>query len=39
MIMYNPIRILKNIFNDFLLAVSGTWVGAPTDPPWDNIDD
>ena len=30
----NPFRLLKNLFNDFLLKVSGTWVGAPKDPPW-----
>lgn len=30
----NPIRLLKNLFVDFLLAVSGTWIGAPDDEPW-----
>ncbi len=32
----NPVRILKNIFVDFLLKVSGTWVGAPKDAPWED---
>ena len=31
----HPIRTLKRLFNDFLIAVFGTWVGAPQDPPWD----
>lgn len=35
----NPIRIIKNLFNDFLLKVSGTWVGSPKDPPWDEVND
>ncbi len=39
MATYNPFRILGNLFNDFLLKVSGTWVGAPQDPPWDEVDD
>ena len=32
----NPVRILKNLFVDFLLKVSGTWVGAPKDGPWED---
>ena len=42
----NPVRVLKNLFVDFLLKVSGTWVGSPKDAPWEdqldfsqNIDD
>ena len=34
--MMNPVRFLKNLFVDFLLKVSGTWVGAPQDPPWED---
>ncbi len=30
----NPIRLIKNLINEFLLKVSGTWVGAPKDEPW-----
>ena len=30
----NPIRIIKNLFNDILLKLSGTWVGSPNDKPW-----
>jgi len=36
MASYNPIRILKNLFNDMLIALTGTWVGSPKDKPWDN---
>ena len=32
----NPIRLIKNLFVDFMLWISGTWVGAPKDPPWDD---
>ena len=32
----NPIRFVKNLFVDFLLKVSGTWVGAPKDGPWED---
>ncbi|MEM8496682.1 MAG: hypothetical protein AAF542_01585 [Pseudomonadota bacterium] len=28
---YNPFRILKNLFVDFLLKFTGTFVGAPQD--------
>jgi len=31
----NPFQMIKNLFVDFLLKVSGTWVGAPKDKPWD----
>lgn len=31
----DPFRLLKNLFVDFLLWVSGTWVGAPDDAPWE----
>lgn len=31
---WNPIRLLKNIFVDFFLKRTGTWIGAPKDPPW-----
>jgi hypothetical protein len=34
----NPIAWLKNLFRDFLLRVSGTWIGAPKDPPWSESD-
>ena len=32
----NPIRMVKNLFVDFLLKVSRTWVGAPKDTPWED---
>ncbi|MFK7830619.1 MAG: hypothetical protein AB8B57_12660 [Congregibacter sp.] len=32
----NPLRLVKNLFVDFLLAVSGTWIGAPDDQPWED---
>lgn len=32
----NPIRFIKNLFVDAMLKLSGTWVGAPKDAPWDN---
>ena len=32
---YNPVRILKNLLNDFLLKFTGTYFGAPQDPPWE----
>ena len=32
----NPIRFIKNLFVDVLLKVSGTWVGAPKDEPWED---
>jgi len=32
----NPIRFVKNLFVDVLLKVSGTWVGAPKDEPWED---
>ena len=32
----NPVRILKNLFVDILLKVSGTWVGSPKDAPWED---
>ena len=32
----NPIRFIKNLFVDFLLKISGTWVGSPKDPPWED---
>ena len=32
----NPVRILKNLFVDFLLKISGTWVGSPKDAPWED---
>jgi len=35
----NPICFIKNIFVDFLLNVSGTWVGAPKDPPWTDLNE
>jgi len=30
--MINPIRFLKNLFVDFLILVSGTYVGSPESP-------
>lgn len=30
----HPIRLIKNLFIDILLKLSGTWVGAPKDKPW-----
>lgn len=32
----DPFRLVKNLFVDALLWVSGTWVGAPHDPPWED---
>ena len=29
----NPVRLLKNLFADFMIWSSGTWVGAPDDSP------
>ncbi len=35
MTYFHPIRCLKNVFVDFMLKVSGTYVGAPKDQPWE----
>lgn len=39
MTTYNPIRMLKNLFNDIMLKLTGTYVGAPQDPPWEDAAD
>ena len=31
----NPLQLVKNLFVDALLWVSGTWIGAPDDGPWE----
>lgn len=36
---WNPFLLLKNALNDALIALTGTWVGSPNDPPWDHKDD
>lgn len=36
---WNPFRILKNVLNDALIALTGTWVGSPNDPPWNPEND
>jgi hypothetical protein len=38
MTKWNPITLVKNLIRDVLLAVSGTWIGAPRDKPWTNRD-
>lgn len=35
---WNPMTLLKNLFRDLLLALSGTWIGAPKDKPWNDRD-
>ena len=30
----NPIRFVKNIFEDILLKLAGNWIAAPKDKAW-----
>ena len=30
----NPIRFLKNLFVDFLIKTTGTYIGSPKDKPF-----
>lgn len=35
----NPLRLLRNLLADVLLRTTGTWFGAPKDPPWEQTED